>query len=196
MAFALGVLTWLIERGDVDGVDLTGLPVAMAVRYDDDEPGSPWTWILYLDEGATEEQRAALEGIYSGRLGGDAATHFPWAWKASTLVGVRTVPIEVDHTQHRQWLRIRDRVSVRIRDAWPVTRPSRASFPVTSAPARSWSRTSSCSRTARSRSATAAPAATALRSTTRVRDSVGVGAAGEDGAHVNKKGGTAAPSGW
>ena len=113
-----GVLTWLIERGDVDGVDLTGLPVAMAVRYDDDEPGSPWTWILYLDEGASEEQRAGLEGIYSGRLGGDAATHFPWAWKASTLVGVRTVPIEVDHSQRRQWLRIRDRVSVRIRDAW------------------------------------------------------------------------------
>jgi hypothetical protein len=113
-----GVLTWLIERGDVDGVDLTGLPVAMAVRYDDDEPGSPWTWILYLDDGASDEQRAGLEGIYSGRLGGDAATHFPWAWKASTLVGVRTVPIDVDHSQRRQWLRIRDRVSVRIRDAW------------------------------------------------------------------------------
>jgi hypothetical protein len=108
----------LIEQGNVDNVDLSGLPVAMAVRYDDDEPGSPWTWMLYLDERSTAEQRAALEGIYTGQLGGDAAVHFPWAWKASTLVGVRAVPIEVDHTQRRQWLRIRDRVSVRIRDAW------------------------------------------------------------------------------
>jgi hypothetical protein len=24
----------------------------MAIRYDDDELGSPWTWILYLDAGA------------------------------------------------------------------------------------------------------------------------------------------------
>jgi hypothetical protein len=113
-----GVLTWLIERGAADGVDLGGLPVAMAIAYDDDEPGSPWTWILYLDERATEEQRAALEAIYAGRLGGDAQAHFPWAWKPSTLVAVRAVRIEIDHTRRRQWLRIRDRVSVRIRDAW------------------------------------------------------------------------------
>jgi len=114
-----GVLTWLIEWGEADGVDLAGLPVAMAISYDDDEPGSPWTWILYLDESATEEQRAALEAIYAGRLGGDAEAHFPWAWKQSTLVAVRPVGIEVDHTKRRQWLRIRDRVSVRIRNAWP-----------------------------------------------------------------------------
>ena len=113
-----GVLTWMIEQGEVDGVDLAGIPVAMAISYDDDESGSPWTWILYLDEGARPEQRAALEGIYTGQLGGDATVHFPWAWKESTLVAVRPVGIEVDHTRRRQWLRIRDRVSVRIRDAW------------------------------------------------------------------------------
>jgi hypothetical protein len=114
----LGILSWLIEDGAADGVELTGLPVALAVRYSDDEPGSPWTWILYLDAKATDEQRAALEGIFTGRLGGDALEHFPWAWKASELVAVRPVAIEVDHTRRRQLLRIRDRVSVRIRDAY------------------------------------------------------------------------------
>lgn len=97
-----GVLTWLIESGEADGVGLGGLPVAMAFSYDDDEPGSPWTWILYLDESATGAQRAALERIYTGRLGGDAEARFPWAWKPSTLVGVRLVGIEVDHTKRRQ----------------------------------------------------------------------------------------------
>ena len=106
----------LIEEGAASGIDLAGLPVAMAVRYSDDEPGSPWTWVLYLDALASGEQRAALEGIFTGRFGGDAATHFPWAWKASELVAVRPVAIEVDHTRRRQRLRIRDRVSVRIRD--------------------------------------------------------------------------------
>ena len=112
----MGVLSWLIDDGDADGTDLAGLPVAMASRYSDDEPGSPWTWILYLDARASSEQRAALEGIFSGRIGGDAERHFPWAWKASELVAVRPVEIEVDHTRRRQLLRIHDHVSVRIRD--------------------------------------------------------------------------------
>lgn len=114
----LGVLSWLIEDGAADGTDLSGLPVALAVRYSDDEPGSPWTWVLYLDSRATSEQRDALEGIFTGRLGGDAVTHFPWAWKASELIAVRPVEIEVDHTRRRQRLRIRDHVSVRIRDRY------------------------------------------------------------------------------
>src|SRR5689334_10018911 len=112
----MGALSWLIEDGDVEGTDLSGLPVALACRYSDDEPGSPWTWVLYLDAGASDAQRAALEGVYTGRLGGDALNHFPWAWKDSELVAVRPVCIEVDHTRRRQWLRIRDHVSVRIRD--------------------------------------------------------------------------------
>lgn len=114
----LGVLSWLIQEGSADGTDLSGLPVALASRYSDDEPGSPWTWILYVDEGASAQQRAGLEAIYSGRLGGDAERHFPWAWKASELVAVRPVAFEVDHTRRRQHLRIRDRVSVRIRDRY------------------------------------------------------------------------------
>jgi hypothetical protein len=114
----MGVLSWLIEQGSVDSVDVSGLPVAMAVRYSDDEPGSPWTWVLYLDTRASGEQRAALEGIWSGRLGGDAAAHFPWAWKQSELVAVRPVAIDVDHTRRRQRLRIRDFVSVSIRDRY------------------------------------------------------------------------------
>jgi hypothetical protein len=114
----LGVLSWVIEDGAVDGVDLSGLPVAMAIRYSDDEPGSPWTWILYLDAEAAAEQRASLEEIFTGRLGGDADTHFPWAWKASRLVAVRPVAFEVEHTWRRQRLRIRDLVSVRIGDRY------------------------------------------------------------------------------
>lgn len=113
-----GVLTWLIEEGQAGGADLAGLPVALAIRYDDDEPRSPWTWILYLDERASEEQQAALEAIFTGRLGGDALEHFPWAWKASHLVGVRRAEIELDHTVRRQRLRIRNHVTVRIRDRY------------------------------------------------------------------------------
>ena len=115
----LGVLSWLIEEGRAADADLSGLAVALAIGYDDDEPGSPWTWMLYLDERGSEEQLAALEAIFTGRLGGDALEHFPWAWKASNPLGVRRSAIEVDHTPRRQWLRVRDHVTVRIRDRFP-----------------------------------------------------------------------------
>jgi hypothetical protein len=114
----MGVLSWVIEQGEVDGTDLAGLPVALATVYSDDEQGSPWTWILYLDVAASEAQRDALTGIFTGRLGGDAERHFPWAWKNSNLVAVRPVEIEVDHARRRQWLRVRDHLSVRIRDRY------------------------------------------------------------------------------
>jgi hypothetical protein len=114
----LGVLSWLIEEGAAEGTDLSGIPVAIASRYSDDEPGSPWTWILYLDGSASEEQRAMLEQIFTGQLGGDAGRHFPWAWKPSKLAAVRPAQIDVDHTPRRQRLRVRDRVSVRIRNVF------------------------------------------------------------------------------
>jgi hypothetical protein len=114
----LGVLSWAIEDGLAGTVDLTGLSVAMAISFDDDEPGSPWTWVLYLDARASEEQRAAIESIYAGELAGDALEHFPWAWKASELVAVRPADIELSHEPRRQWLRVRDHVSVTIRDRY------------------------------------------------------------------------------
>jgi len=113
-----GVLSWIIEEGQADGVDLAGQPVALALTYSDDEEGSPWDWVLYVDADAAEDQREALEAIYTGRLGGDAQTHFPWAWKPSTLLAVRPVSFDVDHTRRRQRLRIRDHLSLRIRDRY------------------------------------------------------------------------------
>jgi hypothetical protein len=114
----LGVLSWVIEDGCVDAVSLDGLKVALATRYHDDEAGSPWSFVMYVDACADAVQRDVLEGIFKGRLGGDALSHFPWAWKQSECVAVRPVEIDVSHEPRRQWLRIRDHVTVRIRDAW------------------------------------------------------------------------------
>ena len=50
-----------------------GLAAAFTIRYDDDEPGSPWSFVVYVDERGTEEQRDALAEILTGRLGGDGA---------------------------------------------------------------------------------------------------------------------------
>lgn len=115
----LGVLCWSIEHGRVGELVLDGLDVALAIRYHDDEPGSPWTYRVYVDADADAAQLDALADLYSGRLGGDALRHFPWAWKEASPLGVEVAEINVSHEPRRQWLRIRDDVTVRIRGRHP-----------------------------------------------------------------------------
>jgi hypothetical protein len=112
----LGSLSWQIEEGAAGAVDLAGLRAVLANRYDDDEPGSPWDFVLYVDERGNERQREALEGIFLGRLGGTPEVQFPWVWKPSNLLAVRPVAIEIDHTPRRGWFRAGSRVSVRVRE--------------------------------------------------------------------------------
>ena len=119
----LGVLSWAIQRGSAGQVDLSGLNVVLALRYSDDEPGSPWTFWLYLDERGDEGQREALTEIFLGRLGGTPLKQFPWAWKDSNPLGVRAVPMEIDHTPGRGWFRAGGQVTVRIREPVPEQEP-------------------------------------------------------------------------
>ena len=109
-----GALSWAIRRGHAGDVDLGGLAAVLAVRYDDDEPGSPWDHVLYVDERADEGQREAIEGILTGRLGGTPLLQFPWAFKPSRRLGVRAVPIEVEHHPRRGWFRAGEYVDVRV----------------------------------------------------------------------------------
>ena len=121
----LGALSWAVQRGHFGDVDLAGLGTVMVTRYDDDEPGSPWTFFLYVDERADERQRDALVRIFTGQEGGTPCRQFPWAFKASDMLGWRAAPIEIEHERRRGWFRIEDRVTLRIRgpvaDQEPVT---------------------------------------------------------------------------
>jgi hypothetical protein len=111
-----GALSWAVERGHAGDVDLGGLAAVLALRYDDDEPGSPWDFALYLDGRADEPQRAALEAIFMGALGGTPLAQFPWVFKPSRRFAVRAVPIEVEHHARRGWFRAGDYVTVRVGD--------------------------------------------------------------------------------
>ena len=70
--------------------------------------------MLYVDVRADPDQQRAIEEIWAGRVAGEQLEHFPWAWKASNLVGVKPAEIEIDHSPRRQWFRVSDVVSVRI----------------------------------------------------------------------------------
>jgi hypothetical protein len=120
-----GALSWAVRDGRAGDIDLSGLGAVLACRFDDDEPGSPWTFFLYVDERGDARQREALALILTGALGGTTRDHFPWVWKASRPLGWRAAPIEIDHTPRRGWFRAGERVTMRVRgpvaDKEPVT---------------------------------------------------------------------------
>ena len=84
-----GVLTWRIDEGRVDDLNIGGLAVALVYRYDDDEEGSPWTLTLHVDERGDDAQRVALEGVFLDEL-----RHLPWIRKTRHIVGVQASAIE------------------------------------------------------------------------------------------------------
>jgi len=90
-----GALAWLVEDGRVADIDVSGLAVVLVVRYDDDEPGSPWTIVLHVDASGNEQQRAALADVFLGRLGGPKVGVLPWVRKTRHLLEVRTDAIEL-----------------------------------------------------------------------------------------------------
>jgi hypothetical protein len=125
----MGALSWEITEGAFGDVDLAALGVVLVLWYSDDEPGSPWSWVLHVDERGDQRQRAALEDIFSGSAGGAAMTHFPWAYNPSDQLAVLASRIEIDHTPGRGWFRAGSHVDVRVAGPLPTERSVTCSLP-------------------------------------------------------------------
>jgi hypothetical protein len=119
-----GVLSWLVEEGHAGDVDLSGLAASLTIRYDDDEPGSPWSFVVHVDERGSEEQRRALAAILTGELGGAKVLRLPWVSKPSNLIEVRPSRIEIESGPEGRALRVGDVVRLR------ATRPFETDEPV------------------------------------------------------------------
>jgi hypothetical protein len=65
-----GAFGWYVEQGEIDGVDVSGLCAASVSRHDGHRQSGGWRVVLYVDERASEEQRRALEQVFSGKSGG------------------------------------------------------------------------------------------------------------------------------
>jgi hypothetical protein len=91
-----GVLSWLIEEGEVGDVDVGGLATVLVIRYDDDEDGSPWTVALHVDRTGSDAQRAALAHLFLEGL-----RQLPWIRKARHLIDIQASEIEIDGTHVR-----------------------------------------------------------------------------------------------
>jgi hypothetical protein len=68
---------WHVEQGEKEGVDISGLNVALAAHTPQQMTDGNWIVALYIDERATEEQGDALAAIFSGQAGGHLANVAP-----------------------------------------------------------------------------------------------------------------------
>jgi len=116
----MGVLSWLVREGHADGVDLSGLAAAFVIRYEDDEPGSPWSFVVHVDERGSEEQREALASILTGKLGGEDVLRLPWVRKPSEELAVRASPIELRVDGDRKELRVGSAVELAATKPFPT----------------------------------------------------------------------------
>lgn len=68
-----GALTFSIEKGQSDGVDLSGRTVVWLIDLPKDFAGGNGTARLYIDDGADAGQQRELKAIFTGDRGGPGA---------------------------------------------------------------------------------------------------------------------------
>jgi hypothetical protein len=96
-----GALSWYIDQGHADGIDLSGRRTVLSIRYlDRVHPSTPWEVVLYVDQDASDEQRAALADIFLGRAGGAVARLYGPA--IGEVHAVRPARITLEHTAARK----------------------------------------------------------------------------------------------
>ncbi|HEV8063699.1 MAG TPA: DUF1326 domain-containing protein, partial [Acidimicrobiales bacterium] len=72
-----GALSWHVQEGHAGEIDLSGLTTVLSIRfYDSVESSTPWEVVLYVDDGADDDQLSALADIFLGRAGGTVAPQY------------------------------------------------------------------------------------------------------------------------
>ena len=61
------------EKGEIDGVDVSGLTLGFIVHIPGNVLKGNWRAVVHIDQGATKEQEEALLSVYTGKQGGPIA---------------------------------------------------------------------------------------------------------------------------
>ncbi len=98
-----GTLAWKIEKGTIDGVDVSGLSICLLAHIPGNIMQGNWRVIVYVDENASAEQEKALLDVYTGKLGGPVAD---FAQLVGEVVAVERAPFTVEVSEGKGTLRI------------------------------------------------------------------------------------------
>lgn len=85
-------LLFQVDRGEIDGVDVSGTTTVMIAQTPPLMPQGDWKAGLIVSEEATDEQTEALTRVFSGALGGPPAGLAPLIGE---FLGVEKLPVSV-----------------------------------------------------------------------------------------------------
>lgn len=109
------VVAWQIDTGSVDGVDVSGITLAMLGMLD--HQGAPVKSMIFIPSAASDEQATLLVDLWSGKLGGPMAD---LARMLGDIVGVERTTIDYREGGH---LVIGERVAADVATATPDGTP-------------------------------------------------------------------------
>ena len=110
------VLAFHVERGDVDGVDVSDRTVIVVADTPPVMAEGNWRVGVVMDAAASPEQAAGLGSIFGGAAGGPMAGLAPLI---SEMRGIETAPIEYVDDGRRHSLRVGDLMDIEIEDFVP-----------------------------------------------------------------------------
>lgn len=96
---------WRIDKGDIDGADMTGRTVAAAFHIPGNVLKGGFRAALYIDDAASDAQQQALLEVWSGKQGGPVAE---LAKLVGEVVSVQRVPITFTVNEGKGTLKIAD----------------------------------------------------------------------------------------
>jgi hypothetical protein len=100
-----------IDRGTIQGVDVSGLTIALSAHIPGNILKGNWQALVYVDVQATQAQQDALSSVFTGKLGGPIAD---LAALIGEVVGVERVPITFTVQQGKGTLIIGQRVQAEL----------------------------------------------------------------------------------
>ncbi len=114
------VLVFHVGSGEVDGVDVSGLTVAVLADTPPVMADGNWRVGVFMDESANEEQADKLGAVFSGQLGGPMEA---LSGLVGENLGVEVAPIEYEDDGRRHRVRIGEFAEIEIEDFVPPQTP-------------------------------------------------------------------------
>lgn len=88
-----GVAAWHIDKGTINGTNVAGCTIAMAVYIPDNILSGNMKALVFLNEDASAGQEEALVAAFTGKLGGPLEE---FAQLIGEVVGLKRAPVEFD----------------------------------------------------------------------------------------------------
>ncbi|HEY3604320.1 MAG TPA: DUF1326 domain-containing protein [Sporichthyaceae bacterium] len=110
------VLVFDIAKGEVEGVDVSGLVVAAIADTPKVMTEGNWRLGMFIDDKASEDQLGKLVAVFGGQLGGPMEALGPLVGE---MLGVERAPIEVVHDGLRHSVKVGDVIDFEVEEIVP-----------------------------------------------------------------------------